>query len=102
MKKPLVLTGLAHETDFTQSTEGSFYLVFNRGELRIPVSTAGAELAMKHFLTGVPSVPETDARPMTQEEIDEINNSGSDTTGESSDEEPAPAGEVDEDGVPQV
>ena len=36
--KKMILTGLGQETDFEKNGEGEFLLVFNRGELRIPIS----------------------------------------------------------------
>lgn len=56
MKKPLVLTGLAEETDFTADPpSGSvYYLVFNKGELRLPVAVECAAAALQ-FLSGQPT-----------------------------------------------
>lgn len=51
--KTAVLTGIATEHHFTGKPENlgkaQFYLVFNEGELRIPVSQEAASVVVKHY-----------------------------------------------------
>jgi hypothetical protein len=52
MMKPLMFTGIAEETDFTTDPRGTqFFLVFNKGELRLPVPVESAVAAMRFFLS---------------------------------------------------
>lgn len=44
----LILTGLAQETDFENPDQSTFFLVFNGGELRIPVSEEAAQIVVHH------------------------------------------------------
>jgi hypothetical protein len=43
--KQMILTGLASEQNFSGSTK--FYLVFNDGELRVPVTEESAQLVIE-------------------------------------------------------
>ncbi len=55
--KQLILTGLATEQKFG-SKEGAFYLVFNDGDLRVPVSQEAAEAVVKEMYTQQEPEPE--------------------------------------------
>lgn len=58
--KQLILTGLATEQSFGSSGEASYYLVFNNGELRVPVSESAAEIVVKEMVANSSHLPETD------------------------------------------
>lgn len=47
----LILTGLAQETDFENPEQSTFFLVFNGGELRVPVSEEAAQVVVQHRFT---------------------------------------------------
>jgi hypothetical protein len=49
--KALVLTGLANETDFNDGEVVQYLLVFNKGELRVPVDEDSARLVL-HYMFG--------------------------------------------------
>jgi len=44
----MILTGVAQESDFTEGTS-QFFLVFNQGRLRLPVSEEAASTAIDYF-----------------------------------------------------
>lgn len=46
--KQLILTGLAQETDFENPEQSTFFLVFNGGELRVPISEEAAQVVIQH------------------------------------------------------
>ena len=63
--KSLVLTGLAHETDFSNGEVEQYLLVFNRGELRIPVREEVARLILQYlFGSEDPDAEEAAPAPM--------------------------------------
>ena len=73
--KTAVLTGIATEHHFTGKAENlgkaQFYLVFNEGELRIPVSQEAAEVVVKHYAKELaqeepPQEEEADGEPQVQ------------------------------------
>lgn len=68
--KKLVLTGLATEHDFSKGGEEQYYLVFNGGEVRIPVPQETAEAVIRE-LYGSPettaAVKPVDERGYTDE-----------------------------------
>ena len=55
--KQLILTGLATEQKFG-SKEGAFFLVFNDGELRVPITQEAAEVVVKEIYAEQPAEPE--------------------------------------------
>lgn len=72
--KQMILTGLGSEQTFlppngngaAEAIKGAvYYLVFNNGELRVPVSQAAAEIVVKHMYGGAqeePAAPPPDER----------------------------------------
>jgi hypothetical protein len=46
--KKMVLTGLAQDTDFEDPEASSFFLVFNGGELRVPISEKAAQVVVEY------------------------------------------------------
>lgn len=66
--KKLVLTGLATEHDLAQPLrDAQYFLVFNNGELRVPVSEKAAEIVLQGMVT------ESDAqKEVTEEPGDEL------------------------------
>lgn len=46
--KPMILTGLGSEQDFETGGTG-YFLIFNGGELRVPVSETAAETVVKEM-----------------------------------------------------
>lgn len=49
--KPMVLTGLGSEQDFETGGTG-YFLIFNSGELRVPISEKAAEVVVKEMYGG--------------------------------------------------
>ena len=49
--KKMILTGLATEQRFG-NPEPQFYLVFNEGELRVPIASDAAEVVVQAMYTG--------------------------------------------------
>lgn len=47
--KKLILTGLATEQSFIGGGQASYFLVFNDGELRVPVSEKAAEVVVQEM-----------------------------------------------------
>ncbi len=71
--KPMILTGLGSEQDFETGTSG-YFLIFNNGELRVPVSEKAAEIVVKEMYGGE-STPEN---PIEQSETSNDNSSEDD------------------------
>ena len=57
--KQMILTAMATEQSFT-SPEPRFYLVFNDGELKVPVSQEAAEIVIKEMYGADGSAPEVE------------------------------------------
>lgn len=55
--KQMVLTGLSTEQKFG-SPAPDFFLVFNDGELRVPITASSAEVVIQAMYGGADSVPE--------------------------------------------
>jgi hypothetical protein len=67
--KTMVLTGLGSEQDF--SNGGTFYfLVFNKGELRVPISEQAAESVIKELYS---SPPESIIEPSLEQQVPATN-----------------------------
>ena len=89
--KKMILTALATEQSFADQGEAQYYLVFNHGELRIPVTEEAAKVVVA-AMYGATS---------NEEEVDERPRNGNGERFDAEDERPD--GEVyDEDGVGQV
>lgn len=55
--KQLILTGLATEHNFGGEGE-QYYLVFNKGDLRVPITESAAEIVIKEMYGKEPATPE--------------------------------------------
>lgn len=61
--KQLVLTGLATEQKFGKQ-EAQYYLVFNDGDLRVPVSEEAAQIVVKEMYQEVEEAEEPETGPV--------------------------------------
>lgn len=52
--KPMILTGLATEQSFDNLGAAQFYLIFNGGELRVPVSEEAAQVVAQAMVDKTP------------------------------------------------
>lgn len=93
--KEMRLTGLATEQRFSSHGIAQFYLVFNDGELRVPVDESAARLVASAMLSSNGSSRATE--PPTQVDED-------DDYHEADDEDDVVTGDavLDEDGVDQI
>lgn len=66
--KRLMLTGLATEHSFTKGGTEQYFLVFNDGEVRIPVPQQTAEAVIQELYSGA---EQEQSAGFTQEEIEE-------------------------------
>ena len=90
--RQILLTGLAEETDFSNEVGSSkYFLVFNNGALRIPVSQEAA-LEVARYVYG----------SNNGETSLQTGNNGTDHEFVQDEEPPAEGGIVDEDGVGQI
>ena len=65
--KPMILTGLSTEQSFDRP-EPSFFLVFNQGELRVPVNAEAAEIVIQTMYSGESPVPEPETPYQSDDE----------------------------------
>lgn len=66
--KRLMLTGLATEHSFTKGGAEQYFLVFNDGEVRIPVPQQTAEAVIQELYSGAEATPES----MQEDEPDQL------------------------------
>jgi hypothetical protein len=69
--KKLVLTGLANETDFTNGEAIQYLLVFNKGELRVPVDEQSAKLVIQ-FMFSDEEIEPKESEPKVPEDQNEF------------------------------
>jgi hypothetical protein len=48
--KTMILTGLATEQSFNNGGEARYFLVFNNGELRVPITEEAAEIVVAEMM----------------------------------------------------
>lgn len=70
--KSMVLTGLGSEQDFETGGTG-YFLIFNSGELRVPISEKAAETVIKEMYSGE-AAPESEQEQPTQAEDNSSSN----------------------------
>jgi len=64
----MVLTGLSTEQKFG-SPAPDFYLVFNDGELRVPITASSAEVVVQAMYSSEDLMPEADESPGFDEDL---------------------------------
>jgi hypothetical protein len=76
--KQLILTGLATEQSFNAGGQAKYFLVFNDGEFRVPVTEQAAEVVVLEMFGGSPARETEQAQEETEyraeprgEEIDD-------------------------------
>ena len=105
-QQSLVVTGVAHETDFSTGQQ-QYLLVLNRGTLRLPISAEDAEHVIRHYLAGV-----TQAQPqqtysngengLQMPAPDSSDDYSSPPNNYVHEEESSTTGDLDDDGVPSI
>lgn len=65
--KSMVLTGLGSEQDFGTGGTG-YFLIFNNGELRVPISEVAAETVIKEMYSENPVLSTEQKQPSSQHE----------------------------------
>ena len=70
-RKQRILTGLATEQTFDDPTGGAaYFLVFNKGELRVPISEKAAESVVSSMFVGSAQEPEDETEEEDSNELD--------------------------------